>query len=467
MRLNARRDAHLQTHEGAPAVLIDAEARLRRSVMACLLWEDEFYEDGETIADRIVGLVAQVDPATVAGMAIEARQKQNLRHAPLLLISALAKTGARTGAGAIVADLIPQVIRRADELAELLAIHARVNGVSPKEVKKTIPAAMKRGLAAAFGRFDEYHLAKYDRAGPVRLRDVLFLTHPKPRDEAQAALWTRLADNKLATPDTWEVALSGGADKHATFERLIREGNLGYLALLRNLRSMVEVGCDPDLVRDAILARKGAERVLPFRYVAAARACPQLQPEIDKALYAAIETLPALAGRTTILVDVSGSMDARLSAKSDMTRLDAAAALASVMRGDLRVFSFSNRVVEVAPRRGMAGVEAIRGSQPHGGTELGKAVRHVSALVPHDRLIVITDEQSHDPVPDPVAGAQAYMINVASARNGVGYGPWTHIDGWSEHVLRFIAEHEAGLDLDLRPTLDEAIDADRDDAPSP
>jgi hypothetical protein len=57
---------------------------------------------------------------------------------------------------------------------------------------------------------------------------------------------------------------------------------------------------------------------------------------------------------------------------------------------------------------------------------------------------VITDEQSHDAVPDPVAPL-AYMINVASYRNGVGYGRWVHIDGFSEQVLRFIAEYEAGF----------------------
>ena len=67
-------------------------------------------------------------------------------------------------------------------------------------------------------------------------------------------------------------------------------------------------------------------------------------------------------------------------------------------------------------------------------------MERVNAL-PHDRLIVVTDEQSHDTVADPRAG-KAYMVNVASARNGVGYGRWTHIDGFSEAVLGFIREHE-------------------------
>lgn len=251
----------------------------------------------------------------------------------------------------------------------------------------------------------------------------------------------KVSDRELAVPDTWEVNLSGGGDKKATFERLIREGGLGYLALLRNLRGMMEAGVDHELVREAIIARKGAELVFPFRYVAAARACPQLEPAIDQALCEAVAGGPRLQGKTAVLVDVSGSMDAALSSRSDMRRMDAAAALASVLHGELRVFTFSHQVIEVPPRAGMAGVDAIIRSQPHGGTYLGAAVDALNNQVPHDRLIVITDEQSHDRVPDPVA-SKAYMINVASNRNGVGYGRWTHIDGFSEAVIRFISETE-------------------------
>ena len=92
----------------------------------------------------------------------------------------------------------------------------------------------------------------------------------------------------------------------------------------------------------------------------------------------------------------------------------------------------------------MAGVDAIT-ARVGGGTLLGAAVAEV-CKEPHDRLIVITDEQSHDRVPDPVA-KRAYMINVASAQNGVGYGKWTHIDGFSEGVLRFIRTIENSADF--------------------
>lgn len=422
MKLNV--SPKLYTHEGGKAALINAEQALRRSVMSCFLWEDEFYEDGKSIADRISELSQKVKPEIVHQLAIEARHQGKLRHVPLLLLSERPN-----------ADAIYQTISRADEIAEMLAIYWR-NGRRP------IPAQMKKGLAKAFTKFDEYALAKYNRDGAVKLRDVLFMVHAKPKDDAQAALWKRLVDGTLATPDTWEVALSGGADKKETFERMLRENTLGYLALLRNLRNMIEAGVDRNLIRSGII-QGNKSRILPFRYVAAAKHAPMFEPELDIAMQESIKELPCLKGQTVVLVDVSGSMDAKLSFKSDMTRMQAAAALGSIINGEnVRVFTFSDSLVEVPPRKGMAGVDAIINNQPHGGTNLMQAILTLNKRVKYDRLIVITDEQSHDRVKYPINGAKAYMINVASYKNGVGYGAWTHIDGFSENIIRFIYEIE-------------------------
>ena len=428
-----------RTHEGAPAARMTPMQALRRSVCSAFLWEDEFYENGEDIATRVARLAGDVPVDELAALCVELRHEAKLRHMPLLLTSVLARRGAGNG---IVADTIARVVRRPDEMGELLAIHARLNGVGPDRLKPVVSKQMKKGLARAFARFDAYQLAKYDRDGAIRLRDVMFLVHPRPVDAEQEATWSKLIEGRLEAPDTWEVGLSTGGDKRETFTRLLTDGKLGYMALLRNLRGMLDAGVDETLVRDAILARKGADKVLPFRFTAAARACPRMEPVLDEALCERILEMPVLPGRTLVLVDVSASMRQPLSRRSDMTRMDAAATLASVIHGDLRVISFSDRHVEVPARRGMAGVDAVMRSQPHGMTRLGEAVRHANTL-PHDRLIVVTDEQSRSPVPAPVA-EKAYMINVASNENGVGYGKgWTHIDGFSENVLRFIQAREA------------------------
>lgn len=418
------------TFEGTAAVRgLSTYQELRRSVLSCLLWEDEFYESGESVASRIQQLAAMVATEDLAMLAMEARHEHHLRHVPLLLLVELARRG-----GPIVSKTIGSTLLRADEPAEFLTLYW-------KDGKRPLSKQVKLGLAAAMRKFDAYQLAKYNRDGRVRLRDVLFLTHARPADEAQANLWKQLADDSLPTPDTWETELSAGKDKRETFTRLLQEKKLGYMALLRNLRNMTEAGVEEKLIREALLARRGADRVLPFRYVAAARACPRLEPAVDGALLASLANATPLPGRTIVLVDVSGSMNCNLSGKSDLTRMDAAAALAALVQGDVRFFTFSNEVVEVPPRRGMAGIDAVIRSQQHGGTELGKAVAEINEL-PHDRLIVITDEQARGgQVPDPLAPL-AYMINVASYRHGVGYGRWTHMDGFSEGVIRWIHAYE-------------------------
>ncbi len=422
-----------KTHEGAPVRAISPELQLRRSVLACLLWEKQFYEEGVEIAGRIAELVPRVNAARVADLAFEARERMQLRHAPLLLVREMARHKTHK---AQVSEALARVIQRADELAEFLAIYW-------KDGRAPLSGQVKKGLAGAFGKFDAYQLAKYDRAGTVRLRDVLFLCHAKPRDEAQAAVWKSLVEGKLAAPDTWEVAFSAGADKRTTWERLMRERKLGALALLRNLRNMREGGVDEALVLEAIREMR-ADRVLPFRFIAAARHAPQWEPALEEAMLRSLAARPKLAGKTVLLVDVSGSMTAALSERSEMLRTDAAYGLAILLReiaGQASIYSFSDKLAEVPARHGFALRDALDASQPHQGTYLGRALNAIQE--PFDRLIVITDGQSHDPVPAP--RGRGYMINVGSYRNGVGYGRWMHIDGWSDAVVDYIRSLE---DLD-------------------
>lgn len=454
MRINKKTLIPARTHGGAPAYMtLTDEQRLRRAVLSCMLWEDEFYEDGEAIAARITALASAVAPQIVAKLAVEARTTMNLRHVPLLLLTVLARTGAKQEK--LVATAITDVIQRADELAELVAIYWR-NGRRP------LSAQMKKGLAAAFAKFDAYQLAKYDRPGPVRLRDVLFLVHAKPKAEAQAETWRKLVANELESPDTWEVALSGGADKRATFERLLADGKLGYLALLRNLRNMSTAKVDEKLVRKAILARRGADRVLPFRFIAAARAAPQFEETIDKAMLASLSQAPKLAGRTLVIIDVSGSMyGGQISRRSDMNRALAACALGAITRElceEPLIYATAgsdakrvHKTERVPARRGMALVDAIYGMcRPlgGGGIFLNQVMRHLQPKHPDvDRIIVITDEQdcggdADSPLDAPAFGRYNYMINAGSHRNGIGYGRWVHLDGFSEQVLAYIAAFE-------------------------
>lgn len=422
----------IRTHEGGVAQHISPEAQLRRSVMACLLWENSFYESGENIASRIASLVARVGPQTVAGIALEARERMKLRHAPLWILRAMASLPEHKQR---VGRVLPEIVQRPDELTEFVSLYW-------KDRRQPLSAQVKKGLAKAFTQFDSYQLAKYNRDDAIKLRDVLFLVHPKPVNPAQAEVWKALVDGTLQPADTWEVALSAGKGKRETWTRLLTENKLGGLALLRNLRNMKEAGVGDDLIRQAI-GRMRTDKILPYRFIAAARHAPQLEPELEQAMFKCMGD-DQLQGTTVVMVDVSGSMHNVLSAKSDLLRIDAACGLAMLAREICRhvtVVTFSNKLVELPPRRGFALRDAICNSQEHSGTYLGQAVAGVNKAVQYDRLIVISDEQTADAVPNPKG--KGYMINVASEKNGIGYGSWTHMDGFSESTLRYIQEVES------------------------
>lgn len=435
MQLNtAVKKKPIHTHEGAKALRINPELQLRRSVMSCLLFENEFYEDGQSIAQRIAFIIPKVAPEKVSQIAVEAREQMKLRHVPLLIVREMARLPTHRF---LVANTLSQIIQRPDELNEFLAIYW-------KDGREPLSAQVKKGLARAFTKFNAYSLAKYNRPTTVKLKDVLFLCHAKPKDKEQEGVWKKLVDGTLEPPDTWEVALSKTDEisKKDKWERLLKENKLGALALLRNLRNFNQEKVDESLVRQA-LKNIDVARVLPFRFISAAKHAVHLESEIEEGMLKCLLSQEKLPGHTILLLDVSGSMAWNISEKSDLSRMDAACAVGVLLREiceSVSVFTFSNALVQVPARRGFALRDAIVGSQPNMGTYLGKAVKKIMNEL-HNRLIVITDEQSHDQVPIP--SEKSYLINVASNKNGIGYGKWLHIDGWSEAVIDYIREYES------------------------
>ena len=431
------------THEGAKAIRIDPVKQLRRSVMSCMLWESEYYEDGVSIGTRIQAEIAEVlklknGAVTIASLAFEARTRFKLRHVPLWLIIGLIRAQTPEAKVAVY-GAICTVIQRPDEIAELLAMYW-------KDKRQPLTRAMKLGLARVFCKFDEYSLSKYaNRDAGISIRDVMFLVHPKPKDEAQSALWKKLADKELTAPGTWEARLSAGENKKTVFESLIAEKQLGALALLRNLRGMIEAGVPLDTIRAALETMK-TERVLPFRFISAARYAPTLEPELEEAMTRCVADMPKLSGRTVLVVDNSGSMYmAKISEKSELNRADAACALAMLLReicANVQVVVFSTAPVAVPPRRGFALRDIMQSATEHGSTNTQIALQH-AALIGYDRCIVITDEQSHQTIGPPLPGTKGYFINVASNKNGIGYGAWTHVDGFSESIADYILQAES------------------------
>lgn len=435
MRLNrSTQGIYTVTYEGAKA---RQDQSLERIALTTMLWENTFYESGSSIAQRLAEAVHRTPAEEVVRIALRARTAYKLRHAPLFIARELARHKNKHEVS--VAGLLGSIIQRADELSEFLAMYW-LDGRQP------LSAQVKKGLAKAFSKFDAYQLAKYDRKATVRLRDVLFLVHPKAKDEEQQATWDLLAADKLPAPDTWEVALSAskGEDKKGHWERLLAEKRLGALALLRNLRNMLQEGVSEGLIKDA-LAEASYRRILPFRFLAAAKAAPRLEPSIEAAMLRAAEGFDKLPGRTALLVDTSGSMTWKAD-KNGLTMLDKACGLAILARElceDIDVWVFSTAIDRLPARRGFALADGIRKWEyTGGGTYLGKAVEYVQQQKqPVERLIVITDEQSHDRVPQ-LSKRRSYIMNVASYNKAVDFGGWTTIHGFSEACLQWIRANE-------------------------
>lgn len=435
-----------------------AEQLLRRAVLSCLLWEDMAYESAVGNAENIASLIPKVDPLMVAALAHEARVHQKLRHVPLYIASEMLKHDSHKG---FVGELLPQIITRADQITDFLSIYW-------KEGKKPLRAQAKKGLAESFHNFNEYQFGKYDREGAIKLRDAMFLVHPVAKDDEEHSLFDRIAKRTLKVPDTWEVALSSGADKKATWTRLIEENKLGALAFLRNLRNMKDAKVDHNVIRQGFKTVK-SQMLLPLNFWSAAKYAPEFVSDINEMMLRMYADIAKLPGYTIFVVDVSGSMSAAMSGKSELRRMDAAfamAVLANELCEKVDIYATagsdggrSHKTAKVDyPKRGFHLADQLRqydyySKSPFqlggGGIFTRQCLDYIKTKTSQkpDRIIVFSDSQDCDSdkskLPSPF-GVNNYICDVSAHKHGINYkGVWTaEISGFSEQFLNYIAALE-------------------------
>lgn len=347
----------VMNHEGAKAYAMTPEMELYTAVVTCAL-SDNFYESRDGRMERIATLIRQVAPEFVAKLAVYARTQMNLRSIPLFLIVELAKIH---NGDSLVKRTIEKCVLRADEIMELLMCYQLRNsdGKSIKKLGK-LSRQVQEGLKSAFNRFDEYQFAKYNRSNlEVKLKDALFIVHPKASSSEQQAIFDKIVTDSLQIPYTWETELSAlGQQKFETederknakrecWKKLIMSGKVGYMALLRNLRNLIEVGMDIEMLKivcERISSRNEVikSRQLPFRFFAAYRELSGItRPEVQCILEAleqaasySAENIHGFKEDTPVFIacDVSGSMNRPISQKSSIANYDIGILLASVLR---------------------------------------------------------------------------------------------------------------------------------------
>ena len=439
--------------------------KLQRTCCTALLGEDTFYENGESIKDRVSSYMNDITSKQANEVLRIAKEDNKLRHMPLFLIKDMLKKGW------VDADTISKVCTRPDDITEILAMYWQ-----DPDNKHCLPKKLVKGLQKSFNSFDHYQLSKYLAKGKVvKLKDALRIVRPDPnksKNPNQSSIYKEIINETLRmSEDTWEVAISAcGKDsekKKAEWTRLLTEKTekglpkLGALALLRNLRNMDGCGVDHRIINEA-LKNASMKKILPFQIIGAARyANPDFAGVLQDKLLESIKGYDKLEGDTLFLLDTSGSMGGSLSAKSELNRLDACAGVAAILDGiceNSTLYTFNTDINPLSKAyHGMALIDSVN-SRLGGGTRVidctNTAINEFKRT--HDgklpsRVIVVTDEADNTysggygkPLPNLSKSCQGYIVNVASYEHGVNYKDesWTRISGWSEGIVKYVTEYE-------------------------
>lgn len=302
------------------------------SILLTSFLKDSFYEKGDKTLDRLVNLMNKIDDKLfLAKAAIYARDKYNMRSVSHVVAGEIAKS---VKGEKWTKDFFERVIFRVDDMMEILGYYFLTAKNNEKGKKRPIPNSMKKGFRMAFDKFDNYQIAKYKGENKsVKLIDIVNLIKPKPTERNETSL-KELVNGTLKVTETWEAKISD-AGKKATNEEeklklkeeawkeLIENRKIGYMALLRNIRNiinqapeLVDKACE--LLEDEKLIEKS--KVLPFRFTTAISEIEKMQSSsevrkvimsINKAVDISLKNVPIFEGKTLIALDVSGSMQGK------------------------------------------------------------------------------------------------------------------------------------------------------------
>ena len=472
-KFNSPQTSKTVNKSGHVAYGMTDKAKLVTQVLCSFFDEKLFYGKNTEDMKQTIKSVIQKDPQFVSKLAVFARREFNMRSVSHVLTAYLAH---EAKGKPFVRKTVKGVSLRGDDVTEIMSFYLSTFG-------KPVPNSLKKGIANVLTGFDEYTLAKYKGDGKeVKMRDLLCLCRPKPKDKAQEALWKRCLEGTLEVPTTWETQLSANGNNAETWEKLIDSGKLNYMAALRNLRNILTANprnVDKVLAKiaDPVAVRKSKQ--LPFRYLSAYKsvnASSKVYDALEAAVDASVDNLPKIPGTTVIAVDVSGSMGDRISAKSDVLCCEIAMMLGMIANricenAILYTFDTSIKKYDVSHRNGIL-YTTIHSNMHGGGTNMSLPFQKmIQDHVKCDRVIILSDNEVN-------SGFTWYCRKTVQAladeyRRTTGNDIWVHaidlqgygtqqfagaktniIAGWSEKVFDFILLAEQG-----EGTLEKAIAA--------
>lgn len=501
-----RQSTVTHTHEGGRAFSLDPATDLVTKVSTSTL-NPKFYErNTDAFIEEVKELINKLDPVFVAKLALYARSKMNMRTIPIVLLVELAKVHSGDD---LLRRAVRNVIQRPDEIKEILAYYVQANNrmkYKDGQVKKLygISNQMKKGIADSFHKFDEYQFAKWQgNSQEIKLRDALFITHPKPRSEAEKELFDKIAQESLKTPETWETKLSqAGQEKRSKkeeWEDLIERDKLPYMATLRNLRNFIKEDVSKEHIQKVADKIADPEKVkysrqLPFRFLSAYKSLIFKETDLsgwnilsatkrvvdrgvkvsnneaillralETAAYYSAQNIP-MFGEDHVLMacDISGSMHQAVSEKSTVSLFDVGLILANLMHTKCKYVTtgiFGTRWEPMALGSDRALENTVKmysqsnkvGTGTNGHLVLDWAYKQGFA---YDKVMFFTDGQFHHSIESTQKKWRDYKKISPNAKlyifdlNGYGRIPFdsrdndvTVISGWSEKIFDVLEDLE-------------------------
>ena len=490
--------------DGVPAFKQTAYTELCDRVLTCFFGEDRYYESGKQSSTELIGLIKKVakeDPVFVAKLAVLAREKFNLRSVTQVIAAELSKIHKGDD---LVQRVVNRITQRPDDLTELVAYllqdaKVKTDLKSGRKLRsdKKIPNSVKKGIATAITKFEEYHWSKYQGTGKdVKLVDLLYLTHPKPLNDEQSAMWRRAIRGELKVAETWERTISAAGQgkqsedekieaKKDGWEKLILEKKLGYMAALRNIRNIIQAGVSKEAhaALQAYLSNENAvlnSKQLPFRFYSAYKAIQAEIKSLDgflvqgysKALATALahsaKNITPLKGRSVLACDCSGSMSNALSKDSTITYHEVGAVLGALANqfceeNIVCAFGSSFKVVNMSDEKSaiLNNIEKIMHANVGHSTDAHLVMQYlINNKIQADNILLFTDCQLNGSYG---WGGNSLQRDIDTYRktikqdvriyelNLAGYGSsqvnpndpnYVHMAGWSDNTLKYITDYQ-------------------------
>lgn len=455
--------------EGHVAYAMSDKERIVTQVLTSFFNEKKYYGDNSKEIVATAEKLAKIEPKFIANLAIYARKEFHLRSVAHVLTSIIAHV---VESKPFIRVVVDNVVERADDLTEILACYISMYG-------KPIPNGLKKALGANLKRFNEYSISKYNGGTKdFKFKDILKLVHVKPDNKEQEELFNKIMNDNLEVATRWETELSTKGNTKEVWEDLIENNQLGYMAMLRNFRNILNA--QPSNIQKVYDKLSNKEQVLkskqlPFRFYSAYNELARLSNTTNKvydvleqAISYSVENMPKLKGKTIIAFDESGSMCGKISAKSDIRCFDISkllAVLASKICDEYIVFSFENVLREYAISTNAPILYIVENlCTCGGGTNLSLPLKEmINKNIVADRLIILSDNEIN------YGFTSACQSLADEYRRKVNKDLWIHaidlqgygtqqfvggktniIAGWSEKVLEFINLAEEGMDNQVK-----------------